>query len=87
MYRVTENFLHNGNIFTSQVTVLTHIHFCCAADFLSISTKALSLLIAALWCYLSYHIRSVVIEIGVLLMELVPKKWQKINSFSAVLRY
>jgi len=53
MYRVTEKFLHSGNIFTSQATVLTHIHFCSAADFLSISTKALSLFIAALWYYLS----------------------------------
>jgi hypothetical protein len=53
MHRVTEKFLHSGNMFTLQATVLTHIHFCRAADFLSISTIALSLLIATLWCYLS----------------------------------
>lgn len=69
MYRVIEKFLHCGNIFTSQTTVLTLINFCCAADFLSISTKALSLLTAVLWCYFSVETVRIVIISAVLSLK------------------
>lgn len=69
MYRVIKKFLHTGTIFASQTTVLTYIHFCCAADFLSISTKALSSLIAVLRCYFSVETVCIMIKLAMLSLK------------------